>query len=431
MTYPAGSTSSTRAVTTVPTSIFLYDFRADDESWVKVVVDGVTVDLGFSVVANPDGIGGTVTFTTPQPTGTEVVMLREVPVEQELDLVAKTRFSPAAIEAALDKLTMMIAANAKGVEDSLSRVNATDNEMYVDIDMNTHRIKNLLAGVDPDDAVSLSQMEQYVNILLAGSQPTSLEAIGDGIETRFAVPQFGGNIVPDLLVYVSGVFQSPRHYTPDNVSGEIVFDTAPADTAEIVFLGSRPKVTYIDGDIRIPVISETRTLDSGQLAVNFALDVSDASFLLHGVHVDDKNLILDVHYYYSGAKQITLLESYPRGTQISIGLPTSTKKSGGGGGAAVLVPTKNQNAEILVDANWDVSQLVLLTNAVSSDIKLGVAPIGTSAYFVSTTTANVKFTAETGQTFLSPAGDTPYTQYSTVTAICTDTDTWLLVGDVG
>ncbi len=320
MTYPAGSPSSTRAITTSTTNTFFYTFRADDAAWVKVIVNGSSVELGFSVVPNPDGIGGSVVFVAAQPAGTEVIMLREVPIEQELDLIAKTRFSPSAIEGALDKLTMMLASNAQGIDDSLSRVNASGNEMQVDIDMDEHQIKNLLPAVDPNDAVTLQQLQQLLAVIQGGSKRLLIYTVSTGTN-NFPAPDIGSTTPSDYLVFVGNVYQPPSEYVV--TGGSIILSSTVPEGVGVSVSGYKMNVAIVDGEISIPKDIDFVILDSGQRDVTFNAKVSNSAFRLSGVDVDNGDLFETDDYIVTSDNSIWLRNSYPKGTRVTMAVPVS------------------------------------------------------------------------------------------------------------
>ena len=95
-------------------TVFAYTFKVFDESDLTVILrasDGTetvqTITTHYTVSGVGDAGGGNVTFVTA-PTATEtVVILREQPLTQGLDLVPNDPFPAASLEDALDKLVFM------------------------------------------------------------------------------------------------------------------------------------------------------------------------------------------------------------------------------------------------------------------------------------------------------------------------------------
>lgn len=93
------------------TTQFAYDNKIFNTSDLDVYVDDVlqTLTTDYTVSGAGDETGGTVTFVTPPPSGTDNVRIeRDVPDTQATDLPAAGPFPSASIEDALDKLTILI-----------------------------------------------------------------------------------------------------------------------------------------------------------------------------------------------------------------------------------------------------------------------------------------------------------------------------------
>ena len=105
-------------------TVFAYTFKVFDENDLTVILrasDGTetvqTITTHYTVSGVGDANGGNVTFVTA-PTATEtVVILREQPLTQGLDLVPNDPFPAASLEDALDKLVFM----SQKHEEELSR----------------------------------------------------------------------------------------------------------------------------------------------------------------------------------------------------------------------------------------------------------------------------------------------------------------------
>ncbi len=114
------------------TTDFPFTFKVWDASQLLVQVtdaQGRTQDVhGWSVEISPSG--GTVHYLhegTPLPTGHTLVILRNMPFSQEVDLVNGTRFDPSVIEDALDKATAERQQLKEAVERSI-RVDASSED---------------------------------------------------------------------------------------------------------------------------------------------------------------------------------------------------------------------------------------------------------------------------------------------------------------
>lgn len=89
---------------------FAYDFRVNDENWLKVYADGDPYNEPFTFFQDVDpNDGGYIVFDTP-PAGsiTTLTLLREVPATQEVVYPVFGPFPAKTHEGALDKLTWLI-----------------------------------------------------------------------------------------------------------------------------------------------------------------------------------------------------------------------------------------------------------------------------------------------------------------------------------
>ncbi len=97
------------------TTVFAYGFKIFDQDDLTVILraaDGTettqTITTHYTVSGVGSVSGGNVTFGTAPASGVTVVILREQPLTQGLDLVANDPFPSASFEDQLDKLTFMI-----------------------------------------------------------------------------------------------------------------------------------------------------------------------------------------------------------------------------------------------------------------------------------------------------------------------------------
>lgn len=97
------------------TTVFAYTFKVFDQDDLTVILraaDGTetvqTITTNYSVSGVGNANGGNVTMVTAPATGQTLVILREQPLTQGLDLVPNDPFLANSIEESLDKLTFMI-----------------------------------------------------------------------------------------------------------------------------------------------------------------------------------------------------------------------------------------------------------------------------------------------------------------------------------
>ena len=93
------------------TRLFSYSMQTLDSSWIKGYVDG-DERSGVAVVFS-GGNGGTFTFDTAPPLDSEVLIERQVPIDQETDFPEYGPFPARNAEDALDKITMALAQYIK------------------------------------------------------------------------------------------------------------------------------------------------------------------------------------------------------------------------------------------------------------------------------------------------------------------------------
>lgn len=97
------------------TTVFAYNFKIFAQTDLTVILraaDGTETTQSLTTHYSVSGVGaasgGNVTFGSAPASGVTVVILREQPLTQGLDLVANDPFPSASVEDSLDKLTMMV-----------------------------------------------------------------------------------------------------------------------------------------------------------------------------------------------------------------------------------------------------------------------------------------------------------------------------------
>tara|TARA_Y100000593_G_scaffold52348_1_gene98358 strand:- start:932 stop:4870 length:3939 start_codon:yes stop_codon:yes gene_type:complete len=97
------------------TTVFAYNFKIFSQSDLTVILrssDGTETTQSITTHYTVSGVGsdsgGNVTFGTAPASGVTIVILREQPLTQGLDLVANDPFPSASIEESLDKLTFVL-----------------------------------------------------------------------------------------------------------------------------------------------------------------------------------------------------------------------------------------------------------------------------------------------------------------------------------
>jgi len=93
------------------TTVFAYNFKTLDQTWLQVYINGVlkTLTTDYSVSGVGSASGGNITFVTAPSNGSVVYIARSnIPTTQLVDYTANDSFPAETHEEALDKLTMLI-----------------------------------------------------------------------------------------------------------------------------------------------------------------------------------------------------------------------------------------------------------------------------------------------------------------------------------
>lgn len=93
------------------TTVFAYNFKITDQTWLQVYINRVlkTLTTDYSVSGVGSASGGNITFVTAPSNGSVVYIARSnIPTTQLVDYTANDSFPAETHEAALDKLTMLI-----------------------------------------------------------------------------------------------------------------------------------------------------------------------------------------------------------------------------------------------------------------------------------------------------------------------------------
>ncbi len=126
------------------TTVFARTFRILEADHLKVyqTISGVTTEVTLGITK--DGIGsdsGNVTFDTAPATGTQITLIREIPLTQETDYSAQGKVSPVQIEDDLDLQEMQIQDGAEEVSRAIR------------LDVTSGKTPNL--GATPDRAIGI------------------------------------------------------------------------------------------------------------------------------------------------------------------------------------------------------------------------------------------------------------------------------------
>jgi hypothetical protein len=165
-----------------------------------------TITSQYTVTGAGNPAGGSVTMLTPPPTGTQLIIVRNVPATQETDYLANDPFPAESHERALDKLTMLVQQVEldadRALKIPLSSLPTTSTELPVPSankllawNSNASAITNL----DPADVISVvGQQNSYADVFA-----------GDGVTTSFTLTRNPGTVF-NIDVSINGVTQVPN-----------------------------------------------------------------------------------------------------------------------------------------------------------------------------------------------------------------------------
>ena len=192
-----------------------------------------TVDSGA-----PASFGG-VTFNTPPPSGSIVVLLRDMPLTQELDLVASGAFAAENIEIQLDKLTAEMQTLRELIARSLRLpVGAAHSELALP-EPTPARANQLLGVSSAGDSydlkvlanLTLQTVSPFAAALLDDPDAATARAtlgIGTSIDLNLLVPDTTGGASSDFVPFIdaSEANASNKVPVPNFFSNAIAGSTA-------------------------------------------------------------------------------------------------------------------------------------------------------------------------------------------------------------
>lgn len=150
------------------TTIFAYNFKTLDQTWLQIYVDGVlkTLTTHYTVSGVGSASGGNITFVTAPSNGSAVYIARSnVPATQLVDYTANDSFPAETHETALDKLTLLVQSLVSSVSKAIQLTNSeTSTTAKTIITSVTARAKRLLFF---NSAGELSYTENQPNTVLA------------------------------------------------------------------------------------------------------------------------------------------------------------------------------------------------------------------------------------------------------------------------
>jgi hypothetical protein len=202
-----------------------------------------TLTSQYTVTGAGNPAGGSVTMVTAPPTGTQLIIVRNVPATQETDYLANDPFPAESHERALDKLTMLVQQVEldadRALKIPLSSLATTSTELpapsankLLAWNSNASAVTNL----DPASVISVvGQQASFSNVFT-----------GNGVTVNFTLDRTPGN-VNAVDVSVNGVTQVPN--VDYILNGNILtFTTAPPQVASQILARYTEVFTETDGD---------------------------------------------------------------------------------------------------------------------------------------------------------------------------------------
>ncbi len=222
----------------------------------------------------------TVTMTIAPPTGSVLLLLRTLPLEQRTRFRNQGQFYPELHEDTADE-GVMIDQQQQDMLDRVLRGSDTDVGDTWNFDAQGRRIINLGDGINEADAVNLGQMRIEIEAVLAGGPtygvlPQYWEFDGDGVQTDFTLPGAAISTPEFYDVFYNRVPQEPYDDysiilgdTVDFSDSVIRFVDPPAngETGWVVLRGyARPFTSgdpvtgdMLESALRIPIVYEADT----------------------------------------------------------------------------------------------------------------------------------------------------------------------------
>lgn len=232
---------------------FSYTNRIFAAGDLKVYLDGALQTLGYTVTGAGGPNGGSVVFDVPPANGASLVLVRQVPATQDLDMVSLGSFPAEENEKALDRLTVI----AQQLENRADRTLRQPDS-------------------DPDDAAPLPARAARAGRLLAfdagGDPVTNVPALPAGLTALDYV-----RVRPDATAY--------ELRTPAQARADL-----GADNAANLVSGTLDPARLADGSVTMAKLPATLDF-SGKTILSLAL--RDDQFLIMDPVDNTKQLRLD------------------------------------------------------------------------------------------------------------------------------------------
>jgi hypothetical protein len=289
-------------------------------------IQTLTTNYTVSGAGNP--AGGSVTMLVPPPSGTTLVIQRDVPATQETDYLANDPFPAESHERALDKLTMLVQQNeresGRALKIPLAAVPTTSTELPLPVgnkllawNSNASAVINL----DPSDVITVTgQQNSYGDVFT-----------GNGVTTDFTLTRNPGSVF-NIDVSINGVTQVPNVDYILNAT-TLTFTSAPPAVASQVLARYSEVFTLNDADaanVRYLPAGSGAQLTNVQAKLRETVSVKDFGAVGDGVTDDTAAIQAAID---SGAKEVV----FPAGSYVVDGLVGASDQVLNGQGAATLL----------------------------------------------------------------------------------------------
>lgn len=244
----------------------------------------------YSVTGAAVPAGGTVTMVAAPASGDTLLIRRSPAVKQELDYVPNDPFPAESHEKGLDLLTMiaqdhayLLGAGGAG-DGRVLKLRETDVDGSGAYDARGNRITNLGDATEVDDAVPLSQMQDYVSSTIGSIGgyvvPLVWTFTGDGTTSVFAIPGATTASPNAYHAAIDGLLQTPTtDFSIALAPATITFSPAPPPGAAVLVRATGYASPFLDivwdaeGDRLVNLgdgIAATDAVNLGQLTAGLA-----------------------------------------------------------------------------------------------------------------------------------------------------------------
>jgi hypothetical protein len=263
-----------------------------------------TLTTNYTVTGAGNEAGGSITMLVAPPTGTQLIVVRNVPATQETDYLANDPFPAESHERALDKLTMLVQQNKlesdRALKVPLASLPTTSTELPIPVG------NKLLAW--NSNASAIVNFDPGSIISIVGQQNSFADTFtGNGSTVNFTLTRQPGSVF-NLDVSVNGVTQVPN---VDYIlaGSTLTFTTAPPAVASQIL--ARYSEVYAES---IGDAQNVRYLPAGtgaqqttvQAKLRESVSVKDFGAVGDGVTDDTAAIQAAVDYGIANNKQVVI-----------------------------------------------------------------------------------------------------------------------------